>query len=152
MKKSLFASLFIIMVLSSLFQNANAQDKPVTLNHIAIYVHDLEKSADFYKNVIGLPVIPEPFHDGRHVWFKIAEHSQLHLIKGATLSSHDKNSHMCFSVPSVDTFIMHLDKNKISYENWAGTRNTLTLRPDGIKQIYFTDPDGFWVEINDDKY
>ena len=152
MKIFKIAKYTLLPLLIIFFQNANAQERLPTLNHIAIYVHDLEKSADFYKNVIGLTVIPEPFHDGRHVWFKIAEHSQLHLIQGAGISVHDKNSHTCFSVPSVDTFIRHLDKNKISYENWAGARNTLSLRPDGIKQIYFTDPDGFWVEINDDRY
>ena len=35
------------------------------LNHIAVYVKDLKKSADFYTRIIGLDTIPEPFHDGR---------------------------------------------------------------------------------------
>jgi len=26
------------------------------------------------------------------------------------------------------------------------------LRPDGIQQIYFQDPDGYWIEVNDDKF
>ena len=127
--------------------------EPPTLNHIALYVYNLEKSAEFYNTIIGITPIPEPFHDGKHVWFKIGEHSQLHLIQGAAaVQPHDKNSHICFSVPSVEDLIKRLDKNKISYENWAGVKNTIALRPDGVKQIYFTDPDGFWIEINNDKY
>jgi catechol-2,3-dioxygenase len=26
------------------------------------------------------------------------------------------------------------------------------VRPDGVKQIYFQDPEGYWIEINDDKH
>jgi lactoylglutathione lyase len=44
-----------------------------------------------------------------------------------------------------------LDKNKIEYENWAGDKMAVTTRVDGVKQIYFKDLDGYWVEINDAK-
>jgi lactoylglutathione lyase len=53
-------------------------------------------------------------------------------------------------VASIDDFIANLKKNNIEYENWAGEKNTVTKRVDGIKQIYFRDPDGYWIEINDD--
>jgi lactoylglutathione lyase len=134
--------------------NTNAQVKTnPTLNHVAVYVYDLQKSAEFYKNIIGLESIPEPFHDGRHEWFRIGAHSQMHLIKGAkSILEHDKDSHLCFSVGSMEEFIANLNKNKISYENWPGESNKITTRPDGVKQIYFKDPDGYWIEINDDKF
>ena len=45
-----------------------------------------------------------------------------------------------------------LDSNKIEYENWAGQKMQVTKRVDGVYQIYFKDPDGFWIEINDAKY
>jgi lactoylglutathione lyase len=63
---------------------------------------------------------------------------------------HDKNTHLCFSVASIDDFIANLKKNNVEFENWAGEKNTVTKRVDGIKQIYFRDPDGYWIEINDD--
>jgi len=28
----------------------------------------------------------------------------------------------------------------------------VTTRPDGVHQIWFQDPDGYWLEINDVKY
>lgn len=77
---------------------------------------------------------------------------QLHLIKGAsTIIEPDKNSHLSLSVPSVPDFIKVLEKNKIPYENWLGEKQTVTNRVDGVKQIYITDPDGNWLEINDAK-
>ncbi len=78
-----------------------AQVKP-TLNHIAIYVVNLEKSTVFYRDVIGIDTIPEPFHDGRHTWFRIGPLSHLHVISGAAGTvAHDKNAHLCFRVDAV---------------------------------------------------
>jgi lactoylglutathione lyase len=123
-----------------------------TLNHIALYVVDLKTSTDFYTNIIGLDTIPEPFHDGRHTWFGVGKQGHLHIISGAkAATTHDKNTHLCFSVPSVDEFIVGLKNNNVAYENWAGEANAVTNRVDGVKQVYFKDPDGYWVEINDAK-
>jgi lactoylglutathione lyase len=94
----------------------------------------------------------EPFHDGRHTWFSVGVKSHLHVISGATTkTAHDKNAHLCFSVASVPEFVKVLVKNKVEYENWAGEKMTITTRVDGVKQIYFKDPDGYWIEINDAK-
>lgn len=129
-----------------------AQSYPpkVRLNHIALYVVNLEASTRFYRDIIGLDTIPEPFRDGRHTWFSIGPKSHLHLISGATATTdHDKNSHLCFSVASVSSFTEVLKKNNIEFENWAGEKMTITKRVDGVQQIYFRDPDGYWIEIND---
>ncbi len=141
-------------VAALLFQTgkALAQDaRPkAMLNHIAVYVVDLKTSSLFYQNIVGLDTIPEPFHDGRHTWFSIGPKSHLHIISGAKQKiEHDKNAHLCFSVLSVIDFIEVLKKNNVAFENWAGEKNTYTNRVDGVKQIYFQDPDGYWVEIND---
>lgn len=121
------------------------------LNHIAVYVQDLKKSTTFYEEVLRLKQIPEPFKDGLHTWFSLGGAGQLHLIQGKDyVVKRNKNEHLCFSVPSVDSFINHLAKFNIEYSNWPGTAKAPTLRVDGVKQIYFQDPDGHWLEINDD--
>ena len=121
---------------------SKAQNKPL-INHIAVYVVNLETSTNFYRDIIGLEIVPEPFHDGRHTWFSIGDHSALHIISGAkSVMTHDKDSHLCFSVLSMDPFIAQLVKNNVAYENWAGQAKSVTTRADGIKQIYFKDPDG----------
>ena len=58
---------------------------------------------------------------------------------------------MCFDFMDDPEFIKNLEKNKIEYEDWAGTKMKVTNRVDGVKQIYFRDPDGYWIEINDAK-
>ena len=149
-------SLFLVICTFSFQQtcgqtNAGSDDPVLKLNHIAMYVYDLKKSTAFYENVLRLKQIPEPFHDGKHTWFTIGAAGSLHLIQGAPANiSRDKNDHLCFSVKSIDEFIANLDKHKIEYTNWPGTAKAPTVRVDGVKQIYFVDPDGHWIEINDD--
>jgi lactoylglutathione lyase len=122
-------------------------------NHSTIYVVDLQKSADFYSNVMQLEKIPEPFHDNRHIWMKIGAHSQLHIVGGAkALIPHDINIHLAFSVPSLDKFIAHLKAEKVKFGNWAGDSETPQRRADGVNQVYLQDPDGYWIEINDDRF
>ena len=136
----------------NLFAQAAQGGKKPTLNHIALYVFDLKKSTGFYQHTLQLDTIPEPFHDGRHTWFTIGPVSHLHLIQGAKdIIAHEKNSHLCFTVSSVPDFIKILDAQKIPYENWAGEKMQVTKRVDNVFQIYFTDPDGYWIEINDAK-
>jgi len=146
-------AIFLLVILLQYVPFAQVGNMPkAQLNHIAHYVVDLKVSSNFYMNIIGLDSINEPFHDGKHTWLSVGNKSHLHLIQGAKGPVLvEKNSHICFSVASVPGFIKVLDKNKIEYENWAGEKMTLTNRVDGVKQIYFKDPDGYWIEINDAK-
>lgn len=151
MKRLTLPALTLIVLLVFTTGQAAAQTT-ARLNHIAFYVLDLKISTDFYHHVVGLDTIPEPFHDGHHTWFLIGPRSHLHIISGAKVDlPREKNTHLCFSVPSVDAFIPRLVKNNVPYENWAGEKSAVTNRVDGVKQIYFQDPDGYWLEINDAK-
>ncbi|HUH18297.1 VOC family protein [Albibacterium sp.] len=144
----------IIPFISSKSTSAQTTPDPDSprLEHIAVYVTNLQESASFYKDVLKLTEIEEPFKDGRHVWFTLGAAGNLHLIQGAQKKiEHDKNDHLCFSVSSVDNFIIRLNQQKIEYSNWPGTEKAPTVRVDGVKQIYFQDPDGHWIEINDAK-
>jgi lactoylglutathione lyase len=141
--------LFVFLLLFSACASV-AQKKP-HVNHIAFSVLQLERSRVFYQDVVGLDTIPEPFHDKRHVWLAISEHAHLHLIQNPPpITVPDKNTHLCFSVPDVNAFIAVLQKHKIAYEDWPGKPYAVTTRTDGIHQIYLKDPDGYWIEINDD--
>lgn len=127
----------------------NAQKTQI--NHVAVHVSNLQKSTAFYTKIIGLDTIPEPFGDGLHTWLSLGGKVQLHLIAGAEkMMARDKYNHLCFSVASIEKFIETLTKAGIVYEDFPGKPNTINLRPDGIKQIFFTDPDGYWIEVNND--
>jgi len=148
MKKLVFAFLLLFV----LFDKSEAQIRSIRINHIALSVLDLKRSTDFYTQVIQLDTIPEPFHDARHTWLSIGDLAHLHLIQNpGPIIAPSKNTHLCFTTMSVDEFITKLKKNHVAFEDWQGQPNAVTTRVDGVKQIYFKDPDGYWIEINDAK-
>lgn len=145
--------LFVFIITFFMVKDASVSAQTPHFNHTTIYVVDLQKGADFYEHVMQLQKIAEPFHDGRHVWFKMGEHSQLHVVSGAKeMTSHDINIHLAFSVPSLPDFMKHLDDMHVKYGNWAGDPKKVQMRPDNVGQIYFQDPDGYWIEVNEDKF
>lgn len=153
MKKAFFTCSFLLFASFTFLKNTAAAQISPSVDHITVYVVDMKKSADFYKNVMLLKEIPEPFHDGRHVWLRIGPHTQLHIVKGAKeIANRDINTHLAFNVPVLQEFTAHLDQFNIKYGNWKGNTKSPELRPDGVKQVYFQDPDNNWIEVNDDKF
>jgi catechol 2,3-dioxygenase-like lactoylglutathione lyase family enzyme len=148
MKKQVIFAL-IIFTLPLISNNLMAQHSKIT--HIAVYVKELKRSSDFYKNIFQFPEIEEPFKDGLHTWLNIGNNLSLHLIEApwepVTIN---KINHICFSVSDMDLIIANLKKQGVDYEDWPGNKNKVNIRPDGIKQIYVQDPDGYWIEINDE--
>lgn len=93
----------------------------VEFDHLAIYVHDVERSAAFYEKVMGLERIPEPFHDGLHVWLQMGPGVALHVVGGApATTAHAINDHFAFRMASLDGFMAKLDGLHIAYRNIRG--------------------------------
>jgi lactoylglutathione lyase len=135
-----------------LFSQSAPANKPPELDHTTVHVRDLPKSVEFYEKVMGLERIPDPFKDGRHIWFRTGGHEQLHVVSGATEpSEHDIEVHMAFRVTSLQDFMTRLDHMQVKYRNFQGD-GKVNARPDGVRQIYFQDPDGYWIEVNDDRF
>ena len=144
----------IALFSSTLLFAQSAPNKPkALLNHVAIYVVDLERSKAYYNEVFQLDSIPEPFHDGKHAWYAIAPGVAMHVIQGAeTPKEYYQNNHTCFSVPSVEVFVEKIKARNMAWYNAKGVKGVITTRIDGVKQIWVTDPDGYWIEVNDAKF
>ena len=135
---------------ATIYSQSSDTEMQISINHIAIAVTDLEESEAFYRDVIGLKQIPEPFGLGMHAWFQIGD-SQLHVIRGATeRRERNKYNHLCFSVSDMDQFIDRITSHGVEFSDWDMNPGQITTRVDGVQQIYFTDPDGYWIEVNDD--
>ncbi len=141
--KSLFSILFFAITMSSFAQ--------IKVNHIAVHVSELERSMEFYNKILGLKEIEEPFKDGLHAWYDIGGGAALHLIEAPDIPTViSKVNHLCFSIKDMDGFMANLNTSGYPFESWEGEKGKITLRVDGIRQIYLRDPDGAWLEINDD--
>ena len=120
-----------------------------TFNHLAISVKDVDRSAEFYKKVLNLTEITNKTKIEGIRWFSLGDGKELHLIsilkENVTIN---KALHFALTTSNFDAFISTLDNMNITYSDWPGTPQKISIRADGIKQIYFQDPDGYWIEVN----
>jgi len=130
-----------------------AQEFSFTYDHFALEVADLQKVGDYYRQVLLLEEIPHPSEPTGFRWFRISGNTQLHLIgKESVPVEERKSEHLCLSVSDLDAFIAHLDKTGVPYWDWPGKLRSVTLRADGVRQIYLKDPENNWIEINTAKH
>ena len=132
--------------------NANAQTFNLQLNHYTILVKNIEKSREFYKNIMQFKEKETPWGENLPrpvVFFDIGNNQELHITedKIERIKLH-KIIHYAFTVKDFDGYMKFLDEKGIPYGNWSNSRKFQT-RIDGVRQIYFQDPDGYWIEIND---
>lgn len=120
------------------------------INHIAISVQDVDASVDFYQRVLQLEEIENTASNSKTRWLSLNEGRQLHLIPrpGAEIKT-NKAVHFALSTADVPSFVEHLKRLDVDYTDWLGTPAKDYVRKDGILQVYFQDPDGYWVEVND---
>lgn len=147
MKKLILILLFIFFSKSILAQEAT--NISMVFNHVALSVKDVEVSADFYNHVLNLnEIVNRTKMDGIR-WFSLGEDKELHLV--SILKSDvtiNKAVHFALTTPTFDAFVENLEQMKIPYSSWPGEDNKITIRADGVKQIYLQDPDGYWIEVN----
>lgn len=119
-------------------------------NHIALSVKDVDESVAFYQKVLQLKEIKNTASDSKTRWLSFGEGKQLHLIPRPNSEIKiNKAVHFALTTADFNSFVIYLKELKIDYSDWLGTPNKDYIRKDGIKQVYFQDPNGYWIEIND---
>lgn len=147
MQKIVFS---IVLLLWCAF--AQAQDSTAfqfSFNHLALSIKDVDRAAEFYKKVLGLSEITNRTQKPGIRWVSLGGGKELHLV--STIKEPviiNKAVHMALTTPDFLGFVKRLEQIKIPYSNWEGAPQKITTRADGILQLYFQDPDGYWIEIN----
>jgi catechol 2,3-dioxygenase-like lactoylglutathione lyase family enzyme len=120
-------------------------------NHIALAVKDVKESVDFYQKVFEFEEIPNTASNSKTRWLSMEDGLQLHLIPRPEAEIKIvKAVHFAITTDDLEGFIRHLGALGISFSDWQDQPNEIYVRQDGIRQIYFQDPNGYWVEVNDD--
>lgn len=141
-------SIFLIICFT---KNATSQEN-LSYDHLAIIVKDVDVSADFYENILGLKEIYCPLDLTIRRWFSMGGPIQLHLIEEEKLDiPRHKSSHFALKTTNFDGLMKTLKDKEIQYSTWDGKKGEFTIRPDGVRQIYIQDPDENWIEINERK-
>jgi lactoylglutathione lyase len=153
MKISFFALALVVGALLSGY-GMHSQSQPSgpapKFDHLTLPVADVARSVRFYEGVIGLHRVPDPFNAADIAFMALNERDQLHLSSGPPQPT-SRSVHFAFSVASLPAFQQRLEQASIRYQDANGATGKANLRPDGVHQIYFQDPDGYWIEVNDRK-
>lgn len=121
-----------------------------SFNHIALSVKNVNESFQFYQKVFQFKEIENTASNSKTRWLSIHEGKQLHLIPRPTAEiKTNKAVHFALATSTLDAFITHLKKLNIDYSDWINSPDKDYIRKDGIRQVYFQDPDGYWIEVND---
>jgi catechol 2,3-dioxygenase-like lactoylglutathione lyase family enzyme len=123
-------------------QTAVAQAK--TINHVSLAVTDVEKSAAFYKALLGLKEVSRPGNGGINLGlggsflgvYKIAQPGRVH--------------HFCLGVDDYDP-VKIADRLKAQGITARVDTNPAN-RTSGGDQLYFNDPDGTMVQLSANGY
>jgi len=121
------------------------------LDHVTLVVDDLERSRAFYVDVLGMDPVDRPgfSFDGR--WFQAGK-TQIHLIHSHEGSGpagnqvpqerrSSRSHHFAFEVDDATAAARRLESLGISLV--GGPQQ----RPDGVVQVFVSDPDGHVVEL-----
>ena len=105
----------------------------------------------FYQQVFNLEEIENTASNSNTRWLSLGEGKQLHIIPDMHSEIKiNKAVHFAFITTDLESFVEHLEALDINYSDWLGTVNKDYIRNDGVKQFYIQDPDGYWIEINND--
>lgn len=111
------------------------------LNHVALYVRDLEASVRFYGEVLGLPPLAHPAFPFPVAWFALGS-QELHLITDT--QNQDKERHSLHVALLVEDAAASA---KLLRERGVADLRGPVLRPDGAAQVFLRDPDGYLLEL-----
>ena len=120
------------------------------LDHISLLVRSLDVSTKFYTEVLGFDVIHNGTEQSHIRWFGIGGIDTLHITQADFGKTHlEKPTHFAMKVDNFDALVADFRARGIKFWDWPGKEGNVTARPDGFRQIYVQDPDGYWIEIND---
>lgn len=146
-QKSVLPFFFLLFSLNGQAQSQESFE--LVFNHVALSVDDVDRAADFYTRVLHLREIRNETRNPDIRWFSLGEDKELHLISSVKEAIKlNKAVHFAISIANYDAFIDNLRTNAIPFSSWQGEQGKISLRPDGIRQVYIQDPDGHWIEIN----
>jgi catechol 2,3-dioxygenase-like lactoylglutathione lyase family enzyme len=161
MKHPCIVALLLALVPFRPLHAADAPKRPaiIGLSHMALYVHDLEKSRAFYKDFLGFA---EPYsltnQDGTiHLtWIKINDHQTIELFPETEAGS-DRLYHIALETDDAEALRLYLATRGVAVPDKTakgkiGNKNYTIKDPDGhLVEIVQYEPDG-WTMLNQGKF
>jgi catechol 2,3-dioxygenase-like lactoylglutathione lyase family enzyme len=142
-RRDLLAALALLVAAPAAAGAAQAA-KPVgavkTMNHVTVFVPNVQKSVDFYQGLFGMPILTK-----QDAGINLSTGSGFYGIYPAPNATTGSVNHVCFGMEIFDADAV------LKQLTDRGIKGNIRLRGD-TKELYFTDPDGIRVQLQDVKY
>jgi catechol 2,3-dioxygenase-like lactoylglutathione lyase family enzyme len=110
-----------------------------SINHVTVFVQDVQKSVEFYQGLFGMPVLTR-----QDAGVNLQAGSSFFGIYPAQIGAAGIN-HVCFGLRNFDADAV------LAKLTDAGISGNIRLRGD-TKELYFTDADNVRVQLQDTRY
>jgi catechol 2,3-dioxygenase-like lactoylglutathione lyase family enzyme len=130
---------------------------PLTrLDHLLVLSDDMDATRDFYRDALGLEVGERPPLEFPGYWLYAAGVPCVHVADRDAYTSHARTTGIPASPPAEGTgAVDHLAFAGDDYDEAAGRleRNGVETKSNtvpgiGMRQLFFSDPNGIKIEIN----
>jgi catechol 2,3-dioxygenase-like lactoylglutathione lyase family enzyme len=126
------------------------------LDHYFIYSRNLDKSLEFYSNILGLESGSRPDFEFSGHWFYLDGQPVVHVgtegfaggypekknkKKSSVANGTGRLDHVAFRADNIQKFVNRLTKAKIDF-------HTQYLKDFNLTQLFVKDPDGLTIELN----
>jgi glyoxylase I family protein len=109
------------------------------IHHVSLNVSDTDRALGFYRDVLGMPVLPRPDFAFGGAWLDAGNGRQVHLIEAGVPG--DLGQHVAFRVDDLDRVVDALRAAGVEVPDpWA-------VGDTPIRQTFLHDPDGNRLEL-----
>lgn len=110
------------------------------VNHIAFPISDRKKTLPFYRDLLGIDVVPSMVDSENIVWTQISDGTMLHPIEPPQSGEVASRHHVALQVEDFDEAVAKLRDCGVEIKS-QGERH------DGQRYLFINDPDGNRVEL-----
>jgi catechol 2,3-dioxygenase-like lactoylglutathione lyase family enzyme len=110
------------------------------IHHVSINVSDTSRALAFYRDALGMTVLPRPDVRVQGAWLETGGGRQLHLIEAEVPPNHGQ--HVAFLVDDLDAVVERLQSAGYAVSAPKPVGDTR------IRQAFLEDPDGNLIELS----
>ena len=128
------------------------------INHMTLSVSDPARSLEWYQGLFGMPVAAR---QAETVVLRVGDGPQFMALGGGA-SNNPRITHLCLAVDGFDAdrFVRILGENGVASSDASGPmQSRVRMRgeefggaPEGTPELYFGDPDGVVIQLQDSSY
>lgn len=131
--------------------NSISESFNLTLQHTTLVVTNFKASKEFYTEILGLKDLKADWLPENQMFLSLGDNLELHVgeVEGVEIKPSNFN-HFAISTNDLDGYLKLLASKGVDHYSLGGAeKNFIQKRPDGVRQTFIQDPDGYWIEIND---